>query len=109
MGSPLAMARIKKKTTAELIWPYFLRLLKERPMYGYELQQEIQKRFGWKPPTVTSYIVLYRLQRGGHVTTEWKEQRGKPARKYYKITRKGEEMLQEGLEYLKELCSKLSG
>lgn len=103
------VARLKKKTTAEMLWPYFLKLLKERPMYGYELQQEIQKRFGWKPATVTSYVVLYRLQRNGYVTIEWKEQRGKPARKYYKITKKGEELLRDGIKYLKEFYSRLSG
>ena len=103
------VARLKKKTTTEMIWPYFLKLLKERPMYGYELRQEVQKHFGWKPPTVTSYLVLYRLQRGGYVTAEWREQRGKPARKYYKITKKGSELLQEGLKYLKIFYSKLAG
>ncbi len=97
-----------KKTTSEMVWPYFLRLLKVRPMYGYELRQEAQKRFGWKPPTVTAYLVLYRLQRGGYVTVEWKEQRGKPARKYYKITRKGDALLREGIKYLKGLYSKLA-
>lgn len=103
------MARMTKKTTSEMVWPYFLKLLKGRPMYGYELRQETQKRFGWKPPTVTSYLVLYRLQRGGYVTIEWKEQRGKPARKYYKITKKGEALLREGIKYLKGLSSKLAG
>jgi len=78
-------------------------------MYGYELQQETQKRFGWKPATVTSYVVLYRLQRNGYVTMEWKEQRGKPARKYYKITKKGEELLRDGIKYLKDFYSRLSG
>ena len=104
----MAVARLKKKTTVEMIWPYFLKLLKERPMYGYELRQETQKRFGWKPPTVNSYMVLYSLQRNGYVTMEWKEQRGKPARKYYKITKKGEELLREGLKYFKEFCAKIS-
>jgi DNA-binding PadR family transcriptional regulator len=102
------MERIKKKTAAEMLWPYLLKLLKERPRYGYELRQEVSKRFGWKPPTVTSYIVLHRLQRGGYVVAEWKEQRGKPARKYYKITKKGEELLREGVKYLKDIYAKLS-
>ncbi len=104
----MAIARLKKKTTAEMLWPYFLKLLKERPMYGYELRQQVQKRFGWKPATVTSYVVLYRLQRKGYVTMGWKEQRGKPARKYYKITKNGEELFREGIKYLKEFCAKLS-
>jgi DNA-binding PadR family transcriptional regulator len=100
---------MKKKTTTGMLWPYFLNLLKERPMYGYELRQEVIKRFGWRPATVTSYLVLYRLQRGDYVTMEWREQRGKPARKYYKITKKGEKLLEEGIRYLKELSSKFSG
>lgn len=104
----MAISRMKKKTTAEMLWPYFLKLLKERPMHGYELKQEVQKRFGWKPPTVTSYIVLHRLQRDGYVVSEWKQQRGKPSRKRYRITKKGEELLKEGLKYLKTLCVKLS-
>ncbi len=105
----MAIRRLKKKTTVELLWPYFLKLLKKRPMYGYELRQEVIEQFGWKPATVTSYLVLYRLQRGGYVTIEWREQRGKPARKYYKITRKGEDLLEEGITYLKEFSSKLLG
>ena len=103
----MAAARMKKKTTSEMIWPYFLRLLKERTMYGYELRQETEKRFGWKPPTVTAYVVLYSLQRKGYVTIEWKEQRGKPARKYYKITKKGEEMLKEAVNYFKDVYTQL--
>jgi PadR family transcriptional regulator PadR len=99
--------RLERKTTKEVLWPYILRLLQERPMYGYELRQEINKRFGWKPPMVTSYTVLYRLQRDGYLTIEWKEQRGKPARKYYKITRKGQEILNQAEDYLSELCKKL--
>jgi len=102
------MARIKKKTTTEMIWPYFLKLLKERPMYGYEIRQETLKQFGWKPPTVTAYLVLYSLQKRGYVTTSWKEQRGKPARKYYKITKKGEELLQEAIKYFKDTYTRLS-
>ncbi len=78
-------------------------------MYGYELRQQVQKRFGWKPATVTSYVVLYRLQRKGYVTIEWKEQRGKPARKYYKITKKGDALLREGLKCLKDFCARLCG
>jgi PadR family transcriptional regulator PadR len=99
--------RLERKTTKEVLWPYILRLLQERPMYGYELRQEVNKRFGWKPPMVTSYTVLYRLQRDGYLTIEWKEQRGKPARKYYKITKKGQEILNQAEEYLSDLYKKL--
>jgi len=103
----ILMERLERKTTKEVLWPYILRLLQERPMYAYGLRQEIDKRFGWKPPMVTSYTVLYRLQREGYLTIEWKEQRGKPARKYYKITEKGQELLKEAEEYLAGLNKKL--
>lgn len=106
-GVQLAMARLKRKTTLELLWPYVLRLLKERPMYAYEIRQEIGKKYGWKPPLVTSYLVLYKLQRAGYLTTEWREQRGRPARRYYKITEKGEELRREAEKYLDELRAKL--
>ena len=76
-------------------------------MYAYELRQEINKNFGWKPPMVTSYTVLYRLHRKGYLTTEWQEQRGKPARKYYKITDKGRGLLKEADEYFTDLYKKL--
>ena len=103
----MAMRRLKRKTTVEILWPYVLRLLQERPMYTYELREEINRRFGWKPPMVTSYTVLYNLQRAGYVATEWHDQRGKPARKYYKITEKGQELLREAKNYFEELNTKL--
>ena len=72
-------------------------------MYAYEIRKEINKRFKWKPALVTSYLVLYKLQRGGHVTTEWQEQRGRPARKYYKITAEGQKLMREAEKYFKDL------
>ena len=107
-GAILAMRRLHRKTTAELMWPYILRLLKERPMYAYELRKEINRRFGWKPPLVTSYTVLYRLQRKGYVVAEREERHeGRPARKYYKITEKGEELLAEAEKYFRDMYAKL--
>ncbi len=99
---------MKKKTTAEMLWPYFLKLLKERPMHVYELRQQVHKKFGWKPPTVTSYIVLHRLRRDGYVISELKEQKGRPPKKSYMITKKGEDLLRDGVKYLKEMCSGLT-
>lgn len=101
------MQQLKRKTTDELMWPYVLRLLHERPMYVYEIRQKIQERFGWKPPLVTSYTVLYRLNRKKYVTIKWRQQRGKPARKYYKITAKGRKLMRQAKEYFDDLYEKL--
>ncbi|WP_297535400.1 PadR family transcriptional regulator [Thermococcus sp.] len=102
--------RLRNKVTKEVLWLYILRLLEERPMYAYELKEHIRKTFNFEPATVSSYVVLYKLEKDGYVTAEWQEsETGKPARKYYKLTPKGEELLKEGIEFLEETLKKLKG
>ncbi|ASJ00145.1 PadR family transcriptional regulator [Thermococcus gorgonarius] len=106
MTSP--MERLKIKITKEVLWLYILSLLKERPMYAYELKQRIKENFGFEPATVSSYVVLYKLEKDGYVTSEWQEnETGKPLRKYYRLTPKGEKLLEEGVAFLEEILSKL--
>ncbi len=100
--------RLKNKITKEVLWIYILRLLKERPMYAYELKNKIMESFDFEPATVSSYVVLYKLEKEGYVTAEWQEsETGKPARKYYRLTPKGEKLLEEGLAFLEEMVKKL--
>ncbi|ACS34459.1 PadR family transcriptional regulator [Thermococcus gammatolerans] len=108
MASP--MERLQDKVTKEVLWLYILKLLKERPMYAYELKQEIKKAFGFEPATVSSYVVLYKLEKDGYVKAKWQEGlSGKPSRKYYELTPQGEKLLEEGLAFLEETLSKLKG
>ena len=108
MTSP--MDRLKNKITKEVLWVYILRLLKERPMYAYELKQRIKEAFDFEPATVSSYVVLYKLEKDGYVTAEWQESgTGKPSRKYYKLTPEGEQLLEAGLSFLEETLKKLKG
>jgi PadR family transcriptional regulator PadR len=108
MTSP--MDRLRVKITKEVLWLYILRLLKERPMYAYELKQKIKETFGFEPATVSSYVVLYKLEKEGYVTAEWQESgTGKPLRKYYKLTPEGEKLLEEGITFLEDILSKLKG
>ncbi|ASJ02263.1 PadR family transcriptional regulator [Thermococcus profundus] len=104
------MERLRGKITKEVLWLYILRLLKERPMYAYELKQKIKEAFGFEPATVSSYVVLYKLEKEGYVTAKWQESKtGKPSRKYYELTPEGEKLLEEGVEFLEETLSKLKG
>ncbi len=104
------MERLRNKITKEVLWLYILRLLKERPMYAYELKERIKEAFEFEPATVSSYVVLYKLEKEGYVTAEWQEsQTGKPSRKYYTLTPEGEKLLQNGIEFLEEMVSKLKG
>ncbi|NJE30587.1 PadR family transcriptional regulator [Thermococcus sp. 18S1] len=104
------MERLKNKITKEVLWLYILRLLRERPMYAYELKERIREAFNFEPATVSSYVVLYKLEKEGYVTAEWQEsQTGKPSRKYYRLTPEGEKLLEDGIAFLEDMVAKLKG
>lgn len=77
------------------IVPLALALLKDRPMYGYEMVKLVNARTGgrleWKEGTL--YPALHRLEAERLVTSRWRQvPAGKAAgrkRKYYSITRRG--------------------
>ncbi|MHA1506115.1 MAG: PadR family transcriptional regulator [Candidatus Asgardarchaeia archaeon] len=104
------LMRLKEKITKENLWIYILTLLKKRPLYGYEIRKLIREEFDFAPAMVTSYVVLYKLQKDGYVTSEWqKNPIGRPQRKYYKITPKGLKLIEEAKKYLTDLFEKLFG
>jgi len=77
--------------------PVVLKLVAERPMYGYEIIKVVNERtdgaFAWKEGTL--YPCLHRLESGGLVRSRWEEQENGRKRKYYAITRKGRGVLKE--------------
>ena len=85
--------RLRKKLQIDNLWMWILRLLLEEEKYAYELRKEIKERFGFTPATVTSYAVLYRLERDEYVKSTVRSRF--PSRKYYQITEKGIEALKE--------------
>jgi DNA-binding PadR family transcriptional regulator len=99
----MPLKRLKVKTTKEILWIYILKLLEKKEMYAYQIKSELQKNFGFEPALITPYVVLYRMESSGYVKGEKKDNK-----KYYKITPKGEALLREGIEHLKELTAKLS-
>jgi PadR family transcriptional regulator, regulatory protein PadR len=74
-----------------------LQLLEERDMYGYELVKELEKRSGneFSVKEGTLYPALHKLEKQEYIECYWKEQEKGPARKYYRITEAGKEMLLE--------------
>ena len=104
----MPLERLKQKLTKEVMWLYVLKLLQKRPMYGYEIKAQIEQNFGWSPATITSYVVLYKLESGGYVTTKVKDDNdGNMRRKYYYITETGNTLLDEGSAFLKEVLEKI--
>ncbi|MEM2109610.1 MAG: PadR family transcriptional regulator [Candidatus Odinarchaeota archaeon] len=103
-----AVQRLKSKLTKENLWLYILRLLQEKPRYGYEIRSEIKKRFNFSPAMVTGYVIIYKLKRDNLVEERIdKSQSNRPDRKYYFITDKGLSALKEAKTFLEELMGKI--
>ena len=88
----------------EMLWIYILRLLQERPHYGYEIKQLVAQRFMFRPATVSGYAIIYKLKREGLI----EEQRSSDSpRKYYAITDKGRTAMREAKVFLTTLIEKV--
>ncbi len=68
-------------------------LLDKRDRYGYELVQKISDRIEISEGSV--YPLLRRLTKEEYFTTYLKESTEGPSRKYYKLTEKGREYLND--------------
>ncbi|MFW9922142.1 MAG: PadR family transcriptional regulator [Candidatus Thorarchaeota archaeon] len=103
-----AFKRLKKKISIDNLWIYILRLLMEKEMYGYELRDSIKERFGFEPATVTSYTILYKLEKDDLVVSNVKDNpEGRPDRKYYTITEEGKKAMIEAKGLFEEIYSKV--
>ena len=103
-----AYRRLVRKLTIENLWLYVLSLLKKQPLYGYEIREKIKKNFGFQPGRVTCYIVLYKLESEGLITSKRVvESSTGPQRKYYTLTAKGAKALEKAKVFLKELFEEL--
>jgi DNA-binding PadR family transcriptional regulator len=93
---PKAIDRLVDSNTKGMLWIYILRLLQERPHYGYEIKELVTERFGFSPATVSGYAIIYRLKRDGLI----EEQEGNEStRKYYGITNRGSKAMKEAKRF----------
>ena len=67
--------------------------IRNRKMYGYEIVRRMRKIEGLIISEGAIYPILSRLKRQGLVETSIQESSSGPARKYYKLTQRGEEMV----------------
>ena len=74
-------------------------LVNRQPMYGYQIIKELEKKsngyFQFKEGTL--YPALHRLEKSGLVKGKWQKLPGGQERRYYYITGKGQEALNERL------------
>src|SRR5450759_1810748 len=80
---------------------WLLLLLSERPMYGYELIRELEKRFSgyWKPKTGTIYPALEKLEQNRFVSSHVDFTQEGSDRKHYALTTSGEAELSNSMQY----------
>ena len=98
----MPLNRLKKQTTKGVLWIYILKLLSEENLYAYDMNRKIEERFNFKPARITVYTVLYRLMKDGYV-----DSKRIGNRKYYRITKKGKTLLNEGVEYIYTFLSNI--
>jgi len=87
------MRDLRKGSSALLL----LHLLRERPMYGFELSECLRASTGgllaFKEGTL--YPALHRLEEEGLVESFWQASPSGPQRRYYRLTQAGEAGLAE--------------
>ena len=89
------MAKLDMRTGSTAVM--VLRLLAEKPMYGYQIVKELQIRsegyFDLEQGTL--YPALHRLEKDGLVQGKWEVVEDGPSRKYYYITEEGRQELEK--------------
>ncbi len=87
------------KIGAVSLW--LLLLLSEKPMYGYEVIRELEKRFSgyWKPKAGTIYPALEKLEKSHLLTSRVEFREEAPDRKHYALTDAGRNELASTMTY----------
>lgn len=89
-----------------LIDPIILSTIERLPMYGYQIVKELEKRtaghLNLKGGTV--YPSLLRLEKNGLVVSRWKQITEGRGRRYYQITEKGQQFLDNCSSEWQDFC-----
>jgi len=77
-----------------------LGLLKERPMYGYELKKQLDERLGhaWRISYGSLYPTLKKLAKSEAVEMEYPKGETSRRKNVYRLAQKGEELFEQLLE-----------
>lgn len=77
--------------------------------YGYELAQQMDSAGLGQIKGGTLYPLLARLEKAGHVSTQWREGNQGPGRKYYQLTDNGRLYLDQQASNWDSFASLVSG
>lgn len=103
-GTAAGMRDSIKKAVTEMM---FLFLLRQKPMYVYEMSQEMSRLTGGVYTFNTLYLAIYRLQEHGHIAEAGKQEADNRIRVYFKLTDAGQRYLDELLPTYREMIGAL--
>ncbi|MBO3762864.1 MAG: PadR family transcriptional regulator [Candidatus Brockarchaeota archaeon] len=104
----MAFQRLERKLTKENLWIHILSVLKNKPMYGYEIANYLRKDKKIDVAVITVYTVLYKMEREGLV--ERKSGNVLNMRKvYYSATEKGLNLLKDAITFLEATLASIKG
>jgi PadR family transcriptional regulator PadR len=90
--------QMRKGTTSVIVLNLLAGL--DRPMYGYEIIQELEARsqgyFRFQEGLI--YPRLHQMEQQGFLQSEWRGEEGSRRRKFYAITDKGRRRLERELQ-----------
>jgi poly-beta-hydroxybutyrate-responsive repressor len=82
------------------VQPCLLLVLSQKDSYGYEMISEVQKLGATTDPSAV-YRALRKMEGEGLVKSEWNTEGVGPAKRFYKITPEGEDLLHSWVVVLK--------
>jgi poly-beta-hydroxybutyrate-responsive repressor len=97
------------KKAERYIQPSLLMALKDKPSYGYELLQNID-RFGFvegQAPPGMIYRHLRDMEENGWVVSAWQTDEGGPAKRIYRLTVEGDKVLGAWIDYMNSQAKKM--
>lgn len=84
---------IGKKLPKNFMTPWVLLVLKQWNIHGYLIMQYLNQMGFSEVDHATLYKELRRLESDGYIESEWQTEGSGPAKRVYKITEAGEELL----------------
>lgn len=105
-GTVTALKDGMKKATTEML---VLFLLKHKPMYAYEMMQEVARLTAGALQFNTMYLAIYRLQQHGHICEACKETVNNRVRVYFAPTPAGLTYLEQLVAAYREMTTAITG
>ena len=103
------------KEYPEKRWTQFLilRVLYEKPSYGYEIVKSIKNLTGGRHQIKygTAYTLLRRMEENNLLVSKWEKSKKTPDKKIYQVTKQGAKLLKTWLETIierKKMMDKLA-